>query len=204
MGIGNFKDTPGSAAPPMPEKVVIGGPTGPTPQKTLVNSLEESLGNDIAETAQVADKAKAYTDMLKEEEISILTAQAIADALLMGDYYEETYQLNKRVSVVFRTRGYHDVVRYHNAVERMNPRYMSERDEIMLRYFLASSISRIGEKTFAFPDPTKQAEEQAAFQERYDYILSRPAALIELLENKLRRFDNMCRVVMSEGIVENF
>lgn len=213
MNIGNFK--PPEGAPPAEaltqspaqksgadtEDPVI--PTGPrTPNKELVGAVEARLQEDLDEGAGIVKKALTYEDRLKEAGISQDEANGIRDALLIDGYYSEGYALSPRVTVRFRSRSYQDYVRYHQEIERRRPQYVSERDEIMVRYFLASSLESLGGTNFEFPSEPDKAE--AAFNLRMQRILSMPAAVVELLNRKIYQFDEKLRIVLSEGAVEDF
>lgn len=213
MGIGNFQppaaappasnllDTPAQTSSTATEDPVI--PSGPrTPNKDLVGAVEARLQDDIDEGQGSVKKALTYEDRLKEMNISMEEAHGIRDALLIDGFYSEGYALSPRVTVRFRSRSYQDYIRYHQEVERRRPQYTSERDEIMVRYFLAASLEALGGNSFTFP--VEAAAADAAFTARMERILSMPAALVELLNRKLYEFDEKLRVVLSEGAVEDF
>lgn len=202
MGIGNFKKTPlkvpnEPSMVPSEKKLSPGG--------TVAKAVEEALNSDVTETGAVADKALTYEDILKEVGLTREKAYAILDAVLIEDYYEEVVDLTPRVSATFRTRSYRDTVRYHQNLEKFQPRYMMERDEITLRYNLAASLVAFRGQEFAHPHPTKDRDAaDKAFEVRLDYIESLPEGTVNRLCNELHKFDKRVYAALNEGSVEFF
>ena len=179
--------------------------SGPaTPGKAVANALEEALERDVQEGEGVTKKALTYEEILEQEKISKDEAYAIRDALLIDGYYGETIFLTPNTSVRFRTRTYLDFTRFHQAVERAQPRYLPERDELAMRFFLAASLESYGGKTFTFPETKDVTACENAFDERHRFVLSLPEAVVEVLGRHLHKFDRKIRVILSEGAVEDF
>lgn len=177
----------------------------PTPGKTVVDAVEKTIEKDLLETSAVVDKALSYEDLLKEEGITLDEANKIKDAILIQGYYSETTQITSTVSVTFRTRTYDDIRRFHQELEAYQPKFVTERNEIAMRYFLAASLEAFKGDTFTFPHPTREPElAKAAFDKRHEYILGLPEVLIEKLCAILQKFDYKTRIVWSEGAVESF
>lgn len=201
MPIGNYKkpiETPNAAT-----QRASAAP--PTPAKTIVDAVEKGLEKDAADTFEVTEKVITYEDLLKEEGMELEDARKIQDAILIEDLYRETFEITKTVSVTFRTRFYQDIVRYHQTLERYQPKYVSERDEITMRYFLAASLEAFRGQAFSFPHPIKEQEAaDAAFQERHDFVLSLPEPTVQRLSGILHTFDKKVRLALSEGAVEFF
>lgn len=179
-------------------------PAPPTPGKLVADAFERGLGKDISETEDVAKKAVTYEDLLKEEGITKEEARRIQDALLIDGYYEEVVPLTPKTSVTFRSRAFADFTRYHQVLERYQPKYVAERDEITLRYFLAASLAAYAGDKFDFPDPSDIKASDVAFEERHQRVLRMPEHVVEMLGRRLNRFDTKLRVVLSEGSVESF
>ncbi len=177
----------------------------PTPGKTVVDAVEKTIEKDLVETGAVVDKALSYEDILKEENITLEEAHKIKHAILIDGFYSETTELMTNVSVTFRTRVYDDIRRFHQELEAYQPKFITERNEIAMRYFLAASLESFKGKTFIFPHPIRDPEAaKAAFDERHEYILGLPEVLIEKLCAILQKFDYKTRIVWSEGAVESF
>ncbi len=125
--------------------------------------------------------------------------------MMTKGYYAEDVQITKKISATFRTRNHNDYLRYHNALQIINPKYRQEEDEIALRYCIAGSLVRFNDTVFTHP-PTTAAEDQIreAFDKRLDWVEKQPERLTALLAVKLNRFDQKIAVVMSEGVIENF
>lgn len=192
MSIGNFKSK---------------GPTAksPTPSKTVVDAVEKTLEKDIADTSEVLEKALSYEDILKEEGITLEEARKIKDAILIEDVYRETTDLTPNVSVTFRTRVYQDIVRFHQELERYQPKFVTERNEISMRYFLAASLEAFKGRAFEHPHPTKDATKaRIAFDERHEYILNLPEPVVQRLCSILHKFDRKVALIFSDGAVESF
>jgi Asp-tRNA(Asn)/Glu-tRNA(Gln) amidotransferase A subunit family amidase len=201
MGIGNYSkkskevELPRTTAPTQ---------AAPTPAKTLANALEQNVERDIAETREVVEQVKTYEELLKDAGITLAEADEIRDSILLKDSYTETVQLTKNVSVTFRTRTYQDHIRYSRALERENPRFVMEEQEIKTQYYLAASIEAFRGTTFTFPAPANFEECEKAFEERLLFIKGLPTATVSLLITHLNRFDGKVSLALSKGAVEDF
>lgn len=194
MKIGSYKSDSGASQPAAP----------PTPAKAVVTALEDSLQRDVDAAEGVAKRTLTYEELLEREGITKEEAYVIRDALLVDLYFSQTVFLTENTSVKFRTRSYHDFIRYHQAVERANPFTVAERDEITMRYFLAASLEAYGGTQFEFPDSADSAAVEKAFEVRLKFISKLPEAVVEVLGRHLHKFDRKIRIVLSEGAVEDF
>jgi hypothetical protein len=176
-----------------------------TPAKALSVGLQEDMQKDVDEKKEATIRAKGYEEVLEEAEIPISKARAIVDDLLTKGYYEEDIQITKSSYVTLRTRTHADYRRYLRAIEAVNPKYIDEQQEIQIRYFLAASIVAFKGHTFAHakPNASENAVEDA-FDKRLEWITTQPDTLVNLIAVKLSKFDRMVKVVMSEGVIENF
>lgn len=194
MKIGSYKPATSTSQPSAP----------PTPAKAVVNALEDSLQRDVDAADGVTKRAMTYEELLEREGITKEEAYMIRDALLVDLYYAQTVFLTENTSVKFRTRSYHDFIRYHQAVERANPFTVAERDEITMRYFLSASLEAYGGTQFEFPDHSDGPAVEKAFEVRHKFVSKLPEAVVEVLGRHLHKFDRKIRVVLSEGAVEDF
>lgn len=180
-------------------------PTPNTPAKALTEGLQEDMQKDIEQTKETTIKAKGYAEILEEAEISLDKARMIVDDLLTKGYYEEDIQITKSSYVTLRTRTHADYRRYLRALEAVNPKYIDEQQEIQIRYFLAASIVAFKGQAFSHPKPSAgDTAIEDAFDQRLEWITNQPDTLINLIAVKLSKFDRMVKVVMSEGVIENF
>lgn len=176
-----------------------------TPAGAIAQGIEEDLSHDVKETKVQAEKAKTYLDILKDNNVEVDEAQAIVDDMMTKGYYAESIQITKRITATFRTRNHNDYLRYHTALQVLNPKYRQEEDEIALRYCLAGSLVRFDKTEFVHPGPkTPEDEVRTSFDNRLEWVEKQPERLTALLATKLNRFDQKIAVVMSEGVIENF
>jgi DNA-directed RNA polymerase specialized sigma54-like protein len=176
-----------------------------SPATHMHEGIQEDLKQGIEQSTDGIEKAKTYEEILAENDIEKTTAQAIVDAILTEGYYEETLQVTKSSSVTLRTRGYEDYKRYLRALEFINPKYVEEQTEIQIRYFLASSLVAFKGTAFSHAPPdAEEQEREDAFNVRMVWISRQGERVINLLANKLTKFDRVVSIVMSEGVVENF
>jgi hypothetical protein len=196
MTIGNY-------APP--EETTEKPKAPSTPIGAVAQGIEEDLAHDVKETKVQAEKAKTYLEILKDNNIEVTDAQAIVDDMMTKGYYTENVQITKKISTTFRTRNHNDYLRYHTALQILNPKYRQEEDEIALRYCLAGSLVRFNATTFTHTAPTAPEDQmREAFDNRLEWIEKQPERLTALLAVKLNRFDQKIAIVMSEGVIENF
>lgn len=201
MGIGDYKkktsevSLPRTTAPTQAQK---------TPAGVVAEAIEQGLERELAETKEVIEQAKTYEEILKDAKITLAEADAIRDSILLNDSYTETIPLTKNVSVTFRTRVYQDHIRFSRALERYNPQFMLEEQDLKAQYYLAASIEAFRGQTFKFPSPTDYDACEKAFEERLLFIKGLPAATITLLIQHLNRFDEKVSLSLSKGAVEDF
>lgn len=190
---------------PPEEPVVAKKATGPiTPRQAVVGAVTEDLDRKVAEGAGLEQRQRTYAEVLAAEGIPLQEAERIVEALLIDGFYEETYMMTRRTSVTFRSRDYADTQRYLQAIEAYKPTYQSERNEIITRYVLASSLSRFGGETFEFADPGDIAAAQAAFDKRHAFLMKKPEVVVRWLMVALAKFDRKLDICAREGAVENF
>jgi len=194
--IGSYKD---------PAKAGTPNASVDSPAVKLAEGVQNEIKKDIEDNKQGAVKAQGYQEILEEAEISIQKAHAIVDDLLTKGYYEEDIKITKTTYVTFKTRTQADYRRYLRALEVVGPKFIDEQQEIQLRYFLAASlVSFKGQKFETDKSNGRDDGVSDAFNKKLDWLNNQPDSLVTLLAVKLSKFDRMVKVVMSEGVVENF
>ena len=206
MPASTHETAPAVVAEPPPEPPVVAKkPAGPiSPRQAVVGAVTEDLDRKVAEGAGLEQRQRTYAEVLAAEGIPLAEAERIVEALLIDGFYEETYMMTRRTSVTFRSRDYADTQRYLQAIEAYKPTYQSERNEIITRYVLASSLSRFGGETFEFADPGDIAAAQAAFDKRHAFLMKKPEVVVRWLMVALAKFDRKLDICAREGAVENF
>lgn len=205
MPIGNF--TKPSTVTQSAEGTTIqsAAPAAPTPHKTIANAVESGLTQDVAANAPVVERAKTYEERLAEEGLTLSKAYSIRDALLIDGFYEEDIVITPNTSVTFRTRRYVDFVRLQRAIGIARPTFEAEREEMQLRYMLASSLVRYRDVPLEHAGEKATAVEiDEAFNKRHEYVLTLPEMVVRILAEKLNVFDRKVLVATSEGSVESF
>ena len=176
-----------------------------TPASKLAEGVQLDIKKDVEDNKNTVTKAQGYQEILAEAEISVEKAHVIIDDLLTKGFYEEAMNVTKTATVTFRTRTQYDYRRYLRALEVVAPKYIDEQQEIQLRYFLAASLVEFRGQRFEHVKPSaRETDIEDAFEKRLAWLKDQPDTLITLLAVKLSKFDRMVKVVMSEGVIENF
>jgi hypothetical protein len=161
--------------------------------------------NDPNRPLTPEEKEKRYMDGLAYVGITKEEAVYVMDQVLFEGFYEEEYKIANRVKVTFSTRNYRDVQRATRLIEAENPMQPMHINDLIARFNLASSIRRFGERVFSIPDPTSSIEDlDKSFYERLDFVMSKPAMVVEYMVRELAAFDMKIRAVFAEGAPENF
>lgn len=207
--------TPGNYRKPKPKPVSsaerdvdirAGAPAAaaPSPGATLATAVEKNLEREVSETEEGAERALTFEERLKAANVTLAEAREIRDALLIDGFYSEQIRLSQNTAVVFRTRNYRDFVRFHQAVDRYQPKFVDERNEIALRYFLAGSLVSYRDEIFDHPESRDIKVLEEAFDKRHARVLDFPEPVMRLLAQKLHEFDAKVQLCLSEGSVEDF
>ena len=177
-----------------------------TPADSLAEGIEEELTNSVPAGDRVVTKTKTYKEILSENDIAEATAHIIVDNMLEQGFYQTRVSITKTISVTFKTRSQEDFRNYLRALERYNPRFVTDQNDLQLRYFLAASLIEYKGTTFSHLEPTADnvEERRKLLDDRLDWIDRQPERLIALLATKLAKFDREIEVVLSEGVIENF
>ena len=191
-----------------PEENLVKSEDKPQPSaaRSMADGIQEDLAQGVKETENTNEKSQNYEEILRENNLTVEDAASIVDDMLTQGFYEERVEITRRITCTFRTRTHGDYLRYHNALEVLNPRFEEEQNEIALRYCLAGSLVRFKDKEFDFPDVEKVEASKLtdAFDTRLTWIEKQPERIIALLAVKLNKFDRKVSLVMSEGVIENF
>jgi hypothetical protein len=193
----------GDFSKPLVEKPAAAGATGDT--KVRLEAAEQNLEAE-ANTAEAALKPlKSYEERLKEAGVTKEQAAEIIDAVIMKGHWSEPIKITERIKLRLRTRSARDIRRIQDHLEVQRPIYDAHYTEIMGRMSLAASLESLGADKFTFPGKDAKSEEyEAAFQARVNYIENLADPTLRLLFLKLWTFDEKIRVVLSEGVIENF
>lgn len=146
-----------------------------------------------------------YKKYLKEQKIEEVEAAEIVDNLMMKGFYEERFELSKKLTVTLRTRMQQDVIRLQTAMQVQSPLFQDTMNELIIRYNMAASLSSYGETVFEFPpENASVAELDKSFDMRLSFVERMPSAVFNKLSIKLAKFDQKIAAVMREGVAENF
>lgn len=215
MGIGNYGTTrtpktsqaaASQQAAQVEEEVIVKTQpkAPPTPARTLAESVERGMEQDVREGEGVATKALSYEEMLKLVGVTPEQARVICDSLLVDGYYSETVNLSQSTSVTFSTREGRDLTYYYHALTREQPQYESHRGHLMVRYFLVASLRQYREKHFPRLTDLDEVAYHEEFTARLKWLDTLPPHVVTLLQARLAAFDEKIEVVLSEGAVEAF
>jgi hypothetical protein len=137
-----------------------------------------------------------YELRLAEAAVSRTMANAIFDAVMSKDYYEEYVKVGAH-RAVFRTRMYEDNLRLQTALELQRPGLVISQEDMITRYNLAASLYEW--KGVAYPHETN-----ADFDVVLNVLKRMPGPLYSLLAQKLAEFDRKVMVVFSDGATDSF
>jgi hypothetical protein len=211
---GSRPETPEPQPPPAaaePAAAVAAEADSEVQVPAQTEQLEEAAKARLSlyeDMSQALLPVKDYTVFLKEQKIEESKAAEIVDDLITKGFHEETYEVTKRTSVVFRTRAHLDTLRLHAALQAQQPIYQDVAQELMIRYNMAASLAAIqGPHPIRFEFPTDKDDEKRAhelFDLRMRYIERMPGVLFGKLSIKLAEFDRLVAAVMREGVAEHF
>jgi len=185
---------PVAAPPPAP---LTAPPPAPTDLFTPPAEVQAtSRLADIEKTLDNLDKSKEYTyaERLKPFNLSLDDALEIMSMLFDKGYYEKSYRITPRHTVVFRTRMTADTDRILKKIESDNPQYPATIAQLVAKANLTASLVKFNASDLTTLEYTER-------QRRVEML---PDAVLRLLAMYLEKFDSMILAVMSEGSVENF
>jgi hypothetical protein len=191
--IANFLKIPPDATglPPLINKNTTPAPDDPTVAQATA----------VAPEAVPEEKSdyEVYIESLKELKLTTDQAAEIVDALITAGFYEETFQLNKKVTVKFRTRTQDTNNRIDKALADAKPEFNSSIMNVLAKYNLASSLVQYGKFTY------KPYEDDAEFNKTLKFVERLPQPVFQLLIGELSKFDNKLQVVSnSAAVISNF
>jgi len=194
------------------DDVAIGNFTRPVvprtePARPSPEDAAAALGDAATATETELAPMKAYEDALKEIKVSKEDAALIVDAILRKGFWSEEVLITKTLKARFRTRSSRDRARAMTYIEGVRPMFEAHVQELMNKQLLAASLEMFGDDKFAHPDPrvADATEVERAFDARFrfvDAVIPDPA--LSLLLARFLKFEDKIRVVMQEGVVENF
>jgi hypothetical protein len=191
------------------EEVKIGdfskdlAPTSPV--KTRLDAADQQLENKVSDAEQQLKPRLSYEEQLKELGVSKEEAAEIIDSILMKGYWAEDIQITKRVTLRLRTRQARDLQRAQTVIETQRPVFEDHKQAIFNRYCLAGSLERFAKDHLPFPAKTASGDViESAFQERLTYVDNLSGPIINLVYQKLFKFDSKIFTILSEGVIENF
>lgn len=146
--------------------------------------------------------AERYRRRLKLAGIAETEAMAIVDAVLTQGYYEEyVYIRTKRATL--RTRLYEDSLRLQTALEdNAHLQLRISQDELVTRHNLAGSL--VEWAGVAVPRGGTPVETEQRFKDALLAIPRMAGPVVQLLVEKLGRFDHKVSLVFSEGCTDIF
>lgn len=177
-----------------------------TPAKSMSEGIQGDIRKSVEENEKPAEKALGYEEMLADNDIEVEKARHIVDSILSQGHYQEAYRITSDTSLTLRTRQQSDYMRYLQALEDSNPRFIDEQNDLQMRYFLAASLVSFKgiEYSNIVPTATNKIECDEAFYKRLEWVNNAPERVVHLMATKLNKFDRMVQLVMTEGVVENF
>lgn len=193
----------GDFSKPLVEKPAAASATGDT--KVRLEAAEQNLESEANAAEAALKPLKSYEERLKEAGVTKEQAAEIIDAVLMKGYWSESIKITERIKLRLRTRSARDIRRIQDHLEVQRPVYDTHYTEITGRMSLAASLESLGSDKFTFPGKDAKPEEyETAFQARVNYIENLADPILRMLFLKLWTFDEKIRVVLSEGVIENF
>jgi hypothetical protein len=157
---------------------------------------DEPAPEKVPEPEAELTPRERYEKRLEDAKISRETANAIFDAVMSKDYYEEYVKVGTN-RAVFRTRMYEDHLRLQTALELQRPGLVLSQEDMITRYNLAASLYEWRGK------PLKHDNDED-FDKVLNIIKRMPAPVYSLLAQKLAEFDQKVMTVFSDGATDSF
>lgn len=178
--------------PPLINNNTTPAPDDPTVEQATATGAPE-------EVPEEKTPFELYIESLKEFKLNPDQAAEIVDSLITAGFYEESFQLNKKVTVKFRTRSQDATNRIDRALAETKPEFNSSVMGILARYNLASSLVQYGKFTY------KPYEDDAEFNKTLKFVERLPQPVFQLLIGELSKFDNKLQTVSnSAAVITNF
>lgn len=164
-------------------------------QSEPAQNLEEHI-DDLERLAEEVGRLPelTYEEKLEQHDISLEEALNIISKIVDDGFYERTYQLTRKVPVVFRTREARDQERTLHSIEAVNPRFPATVSGIVSKHNLAVSMVEFKDQDFR----------KKSLDDRLKFIERMPEVLFRALASKLAKFDRLMLDVLDEGAIANF
>jgi len=160
-----------------------------------------------ADTTKTPEEVHAeFLSGLKRAAIDVVKAREIMDQILEKSHYTEIHNLRK-TEIVIRSRNYRDTLRTQRFLEAESPTYAVNVDEIIMRYNVAASLVRFGQRIFDHPeddDKSSNTEIEKAFDARLRFTETLPSVVVGKLGTLVYNLDIKLQAVFAEGAPEDF
>lgn len=172
----NFEDVDNTLSFDEPEVVI---------EKTAV--LIEELAEEVREESQ---EAPADTGPTKAEKAEFLT---IYDSIMFEDKFEKTYPLGTKYKATFATRSADADMTISRQLDNMKFSTMHAFQTMSAVLTMSHSLTHLNGKDLS----------SMSVSERYNFIRTKSSHLIELLADRMIKFDHLVRSALEYG-EENF
>ena len=167
---------------PLPDGVTPVQDTSPKPEDIKVKTPYEEYLEALTELKMTADEAAN-----------------IVDALITKGYAEETFVINKKFQVRFRTRSQDVTNRIDKALADSKPEFNASYANVVAVHNVSASLVRYN--TFEM----KPYESDIEFEKSLKFIQKLPQPVFQILVSALTRFDQKMMVATnSSAVIANF
>lgn len=187
--VGNYRSAPGNAPRRDPPKETAA-------PETVASSVTTETPEAAAKSEVELTSKERYAKRLEEAKISKDAANAIFDAVMSKDYYEEYVMVGKQRAVL-RTRLYEDHLRLQTALELQRPGLVLSQEDMITRYNLAASL-------YEWKGVDYKHDNDDDFDAVLTLLRRMPSPVYSLLAQKLAEFDQKVMLVFSEGATDSF
>ena len=199
MAEGDFSTPPAQGLPfqaPAPPAAATSKPQPEAePEAPNEDSVEESAEEGI--TPETPD-----TDGLPEPTYTQAELDNFWDSILANKPYMEKQYFGKgerKIEVVFKTRGSDEVNEIHDALDAMNIRYRPKFNLKYSQYLLASGLHSYNGRIL----PSKE-DLGEAMQDRLDFVKKLSETVVAALSSKLLDFERKVEAMQKEVFSEDF
>jgi hypothetical protein len=185
---------PDNLAAPLPP-IIKKSETVPLPDEPIV-SQESTVKPEEVVTKTPHEE---YLDALKAIDVTPDQAANIVDSLIIHGFYEETFLLNKKFPVKFRTRDQSSNLRVDKALADQKPEYNSSYMTLVVTHNIAASLVQWGKFI------CKPYESDEEFEKTLKLVQKIPQPIFQLLVEQLSKFDQkLLTVSNSAAVISNF
>jgi hypothetical protein len=184
---------PDNLAAPLPP--VLKQPTVPLPDEPVAAQESTVKPEEIV----VKTPHEEYLEALKAINVTPDQAANIVDSLIIQGFYEETFLLNKKFPVKFRSRDQGSNQRIDRALADHKPEYNSSYMTLVVTHNIAASLVQYGK---FICQPYVSDEE---FDKTLKMVQKIPQPIFQLLVEQLSKFDQkLLTVSNSAAVISNF